>query len=190
MATTGKGSESGLTADTAPHPQLDALGYFYISLSVVWTAVIVTGIVFLYRKRKLPFLKIRGLPLSFAAVTLLHLYWISVQLGYVLGPIAPAVAEFWIMGIWFPLGISLFQAASSQFLYVAEVQKRLYRHGSIDEALREYKWPAKEGKSVSRWKRLVVRFRKMEYSKRILTFVIAGMVVQVCFSLIVAFHSH
>jgi len=53
---------------------MDALGIFYCCLAVVWTIILASGMVFLYRRRDMPILKIRGLSLSFGAVILLHMY--------------------------------------------------------------------------------------------------------------------
>lgn len=46
----------------------------------------------------------RRLPLVFVAMSLLHVYWTLCMIGYVIGPVAPCAAEFWIMSIIVPLG--------------------------------------------------------------------------------------
>ena len=108
-------------------PNFDAVGIFYIAFCATWTSLLLSGIVFLCLHRHDPILKIRGLPLSLAAIVFLHLYWILSQLVYPIGQALPIILaydiQYFFMGIWFPLGIALFHASNSRFLYVAEQQK-------------------------------------------------------------------
>ncbi|KAK3397531.1 hypothetical protein B0T20DRAFT_222564 [Sordaria brevicollis] len=168
------GSEFGTRPDTKPEPRLDAVGIWWIVWGAIWTTAVVAGMVFLWLKRDLPTLRIRGLALSFAGITLLHLYWISVQLGYSIGPMAPEVAEFWIMSIWFPFGIALFQAGNSQFLYVARAQARYARPPSQMDSRFDEKNAQQQPQKLT----FIARLRKMDYSKRMFAFVTIGMIVQ------------
>ena len=108
-------------------PNFDAVGIFYIAFCATWTSLLVGGMVFLCLHRHDPILKIRGLPLSLAAIALLHLYWILSQLVYPIGLTLPIISaydvQYFFMGLWFPLGIALFHASNIRFLYVAEQQK-------------------------------------------------------------------
>jgi hypothetical protein len=166
------GSEFGTTPDTKPHARLDGIGVFWITFAGIWTGLLLGGMWFLWSKREMPTLRIRGLPLSFAGIVLLHLYWISVQIGYSVGPLAPEVAEFWIMSIWYPFGIALFQAANSQFLHVAKAQSKFARPPSV--------WSSTfNEKSAPRKETAVDRLRNMDYSKKMFMFVTIGMAVQV-----------
>ncbi|KAK3342039.1 hypothetical protein B0T25DRAFT_466141 [Lasiosphaeria hispida] len=164
------GSEFGTTPDTQPHARLDGVGIWWICFGAVWTALLVSGMVFLFKKRQLPTLRIRGLPLTFAGIVLLHLYWITVQIGYSVGPLAPEVAEFWIMSIWYPFGIALFQAGNSQFLHVAKAQSRFARPPSQMAT----RWDEKRRPQ----KGTVGRLRSMDYSQKMFAFVGIGMAVQ------------
>lgn len=155
-------------AEAPTHAELDSLGTFYVCLSVAWTAVLVGCMIFLYRKRDMPIVRIRGLPLSFGAVILLHLYWLAVQTGYIYGPFMSAGIEFWIMGIWLPFGIALFHASNSRFLYVAEMQKRFIRTDTIDMNRR----PGQK-------KTLLDKYRALDYTSKMLTLVCTGMGFQV-----------
>lgn len=166
------GSEFGTTPDTKPVARLDAVGIWWITFGAIWTALLVCGMTFLYKKRNTPTLRLRGLSLTFAGIILLHFYWISVQIGYSVGPLAPEVAEFWIMSIWYPFGIALFQAGNSQFLHVAKAQSRFARPPSQMKTRFDEKRPA--GKPT-----LLQRLRQMDYSKRMFMFVTMGMAVQV-----------
>ena len=166
------GSEFGTTPDTKPVARLDAVGIWWIVFGAVWTFLLAGGMLFLYKKRNTPTLRLRSLSLTFAGIILLHLYWITVQIGYSVGPLAPKVAEFWIMSIWYPFGIALFQAGNSQFLHVAKAQSRFARPPSQMKTRYDEKRMAQKGS-------LLQRFRQMDYSKRMFLFVTLGMAVQV-----------
>lgn len=164
------GSELGVQADSRPEPQLGPVGIFWASWACVWTALVVVGMAYLITRRRLPLLRQRGLGLSLAAVTLLHLYWISVQLGYVVGPLTPGNAEYWIMGIYLPFGIALFHASNSRFLHVAQAQKRYAESGGIVDASSEA-WA--RGRGVRH------RFKRLDYTSKTLVVVGMGMFLQV-----------
>ncbi|KAH6853119.1 hypothetical protein B0I37DRAFT_358579 [Chaetomium sp. MPI-CAGE-AT-0009] len=165
------GSEFGTTPDTKPVARVDAVGIWWITFAAIWTTLLACGMTFLYKKRNTPTLRLRGLSLTFAGIILLHFYWLSVQIGYSVGPLAPEVAEFWIMSIWYPFGIALFQAGNSQFLHVAKAQSRFARPPSQMKTRFDEKRPA--GKPG-----LLQRLRQMDYSKRMFMFVTMGMGVQ------------
>lgn len=151
-----------------PEARFDGLGIFWIIWTFVWTFIVAGGMVFLWRRRDMPMLRIRDLPLSFAAIVLLHIYWGAIQTGYVYFPLFTPEGEFWIMSLYFPFGIALFHASNSRFLHVAKQQKELF---ASDE-----KSPSK---SRVRRGTLLGRFQALDYSKKILITVGLGMVVQV-----------
>ncbi|KAK4129828.1 hypothetical protein N657DRAFT_610514 [Parathielavia appendiculata] len=165
------GSEIGTTPDTKPEPRLDAIGVWWITFGAVWTVLLLGGMTFLYTKRNTPTLRLRGLSLTFASIILLHLYWITVQIGYSVGPLAPEVAEFWIMSIWYPFGIALFQAGNSQFLHVARAQSRFARPLSQMET----QYDEKQLLQKAIW---LPRLLLKDYTKRMFVFVTLGMAVQ------------
>ncbi|KAK3392866.1 hypothetical protein B0H63DRAFT_2793 [Podospora didyma] len=183
------GSEFGTTADMKPVARLDGVGIFWITFGAVWTAMLLCGMVFLHKKRhtmtstgnpsaryaSTP--RLRGLTLTFAGLILLHLYWITVMIAYSVGPLAPEVAEFWIMGLWYPFGIALFQAGNSQFLHVAKAQSRFARPPSQMDSLYDEKRSSQKGRSTCVG-RLWTSVRNMEYSQKMFTFITSGMVVQ------------
>lgn len=169
------GPPASAVASTPPpkaEARLDAVGIWWITFGAVWTVLLVGGMTFLYKKRNTPTLRLRGLSLTFAGIVLLHLYWITVQIGYSVGPMAPAVAEYWIMGIWYPFGIALFVAGNSQFLHVAQAQSRFARPPSqMKTRFDEKRLPQKPT--------LLQRLRQMDYSKRMFMLVTIGMAIQV-----------
>lgn len=150
---------------------LDGLGIFYCCFSVIWTAIVIGGMVFLYKKRDMPILRIRGLPLSFGAVILLHMYWIAVQLGYLYARYMAASIEYWIMGIWLPFGIALFHASNSRFLYVAEMQKRFVNADGADAH--------RVTRTQKRKMSLLEKYKTLDYTTRMLAVVCVGMGLQV-----------
>ncbi|KOS20617.1 hypothetical protein ESCO_005392 [Escovopsis weberi] len=159
------GSELGISEDTKPELRFDGVGIFYCVFATIWTLILASGMAFLWVRREMPILRIRGLPLSFAAITLMHLYWLAVELGYSYGPLMPEVAEYWIMSIWFPFGIALFHASNSRFLYVADAQRKFL---NTVETLER---PLANNDLVGRWKR-------MDYTSRTLLLVSLGMAGQ------------
>lgn len=121
---------------------LDAAGIFYVVFCGSWTLLLAVGMSFLWRRRNLPLLKVRGIPLSLTAVAFLHAYWMAVQLAYIANPF-PAQAQFWIMGLYLPIGIALFHASNSRFLYVAKQQRKFVQEGCanyVDKVRKLGRW--------------------------------------------------
>lgn len=151
-------------------PKMDGVKIFWAVFATAWTLLLVGGFVFLFTRRRMPVVRIRGLPLSCAAIVLLHVYWVAVQLGPIYGYLVPPQTEFWIMGIYLPFGIALFQASNSRFLHVAKAQKK-YAHTGGQR-------PPRPPAQTSRWP-LVARIRRYDYTVKMLSIIFAGMVLQV-----------
>ncbi|KAG7144682.1 hypothetical protein HYQ46_006573 [Verticillium longisporum] len=123
------------------HMVFDGVAIFWTAFASLWTALLVGGMAFLWTRRDMPILRIRGLPLSFGAVVCLHLYWIACQLGTSYGHLMPNGVEFWIMGIYLPFGIALFHASNSRFLHVAKAQMKYAQTQHDDCCLRWHDVP-------------------------------------------------
>lgn len=168
-----------MAGDTA---NWDGLGVFWTAFAAGWTALLAAGMAFLFQRRSMPILRIRGLPLSFCAILFLHAYWLAVQLGYVYGHLMPNGVEYWIMGIYFPFGVALFHASNSQFLHVAKRQKK-YAQLSLPAGGKkrgpQLQAADKKRRGVLKWP-LVDRFRRFDYTTKMLAVVAAGMTFQVC----------
>lgn len=162
------GSELGLTTESEPEVKLDGVGIWWTCWTSIWSVILFCGMGYLIWNRHAQVLRIRGIGLSLTAVLTLHLYWLSVQLGYVLGAVTPGDAEFWIMGTYLPLGIALFHASNSRFLYVAKAQQRYLDH-LVDG-------PVESRRAVG----ILARFKKLDYTSRIVILVGSGMCLQVC----------
>lgn len=158
-------SDFGVTANSTLKPKWDGVGVFYAIFSIVWTAILFGAMAFLYVRRDMPILKVRGLALSFGAVLMMHCYWLAVELGYIYAALMPEIYEFWIMGVWFPFGIALFHASNSRFLYVARAQQQYLN----EDMKQKRQWRLAKPRS------LFARFQQMDYNKKMLVLVSIGM---------------
>lgn len=165
-------SEFGATAHSKAQVNLDRVGIWWTCWASIWTFLLTCGMVYLFSQRNSHVLRIRGIGLSLSAVALLHLYWLSVQLGYVVAAMAPGEAEYWIMGTHLPLGVALFHASNSRFLYVAQAQRKYLGRLSDD--------PPEAGRGSS----LFGRFQKLDYNSKMVLVVGLGMGFQVSASLV------
>lgn len=159
---------------TSP-PNWDRVGVFYISWCVSWTTLLLAGMIFCLVNRHNPVLRFRGLPLSFPAIALLHVYWILGQITYPIGGTMHMVLAYDIqyfgMGVYFPLGIALFHASNHRFLHIAKLQKRFVHP--------EIRTERGCNGADSSW---LCRLRNMKYTTKISLFVGIGMVFQVYYS--------
>lgn len=164
-------SYSVYTLPPAP-PRWDRFGIFYITFCCVWTTLVLLGMAFCWYNRRLPILKLRGLPLSFTAIICLHSYWVMAMIVYPIGGTLPVVVaydvQYFVMGTYFPLGIALFHASNCRFLHVAKMQKQ-FTHPDLRRKA------ACKGIETS-W---LCRLANMYYSTRLMTFIAIGMVFQV-----------
>ncbi|ETI22891.1 hypothetical protein G647_04685 [Cladophialophora carrionii CBS 160.54] len=112
----------------------DDLGKFYAGFIVAWTVILYAGVAFLIVNRNLAFIKIRNQPLAVAAVSFLHVYLVKIFLAYTTNGHFLCSAEFWIMSIYLPFGIALFQANLAQLRSISDQQRDLVytKHGSFD----------------------------------------------------------
>ncbi|TQV92779.1 Regulator of G protein signaling superfamily [Cordyceps javanica] len=168
------GSELGNTAETKPETRLNGLGVFYIVFAIVWTLTLFGGMAYLWLRRNTQILRIRGLPISFAGILLMHVYWVCATTGYVYGPLMPEVAEYWIMGIWLPLGIALFHASNTRFLYVANAQKKYAKRTT-----EPYRIFTRRPGRVSLREAVKVWWQQLDYSNKTLATVGVGMSLHV-----------
>lgn len=174
------GSELGLTADSKPAARLNGIGIWWICWTIGWTLLLLWGMGFLIYQRRMPMLRIRGIGLSLSAISLLHLFWISVQLGYVLGPLYPGDTQYWIMSTYLPLGIGLFHASNTRFLHVAQRQKQYIDRADILNASTATKLSNNGG--------ILSRFRRLNHTTKVVILVGSGMFFQVSASIFT--HSH
>ena len=106
----------------------DDLGKSYAGFIISWTVIIYAGVIWLIMNRHLAFVEIRNLPLAIVAVSFLHVYLVIIFLAYTINGHFPCRAEFWIMSIYLPFGIALFQASLVQLRSVFDEQQKYLRY--------------------------------------------------------------
>lgn len=158
--------------------RLDSIGWTYISLIIVWSVLIVTGMTYLWINRNIPSLRMRRIPLLFAGIIPLHLYAIVCLLAYSIGPLVPCTAEFWVMSLYLPLGIALFHATNSQFFHLASRQKQFAHMSRLQDAKSMDEERTRQAAS-SRWKKFFVGDEKADNIERTLVFIGVGIAIQV-----------
>lgn len=90
-------------------PNFDASGVVYVVAAIVYTIILGVELFLLYRQRSAFGVRLRGLEIVFTAVSMLHVYLVVVLLVYPLNGEWPCSAEFWVMSIFLPLGMAIFQ---------------------------------------------------------------------------------
>ncbi|KAK1147955.1 hypothetical protein N8T08_000471 [Aspergillus melleus] len=103
----------------------DDLAKVYISVDIIWTVALLVGSILLVLNRHEQCIRIRNLPLALAAVACLHIYWILCMAAYAMGTAYPCEVEYWVMSVYLPLGIALFQMNSMQLLSVSGIQEKM-----------------------------------------------------------------
>ena len=106
----------------------DDLGKFYAGFIISWTVILYSGVVWLVLNRRLALVKIRNLPLAIAAVSFLHVYLVKIFLAYTTNGHFTCRAEYWIMSIYLPFGIALFQASLVQLRSIFDQQQKFLRY--------------------------------------------------------------
>ncbi|RMD40686.1 hypothetical protein DV735_g4436, partial [Chaetothyriales sp. CBS 134920] len=157
----------------------DGLSKLYMSIAAVWTAILIPGAIVLIRNRQLPYLKIRNIPLTLCAVITLHIYLCLCFSVYMLRGNFPCQTEFWIMSIYLPLGIALFQASNTQLLYISGLQKKF---ALVDPLVQDGKQPDRRKKS---WRSSMKVVMSYSPTKNTLTFIAVGMMLQFVCTLLV-----
>lgn len=104
---------------------MDALGLFIISFIVLCSVLLALGVAVLLHHRHLDFIRIRNVPLMISALLMIHVYLIFACLTYPLNGTFPCNLEFWIMSVYFPTGVALYQAYNMQLLSLSVLQKQL-----------------------------------------------------------------
>lgn len=152
----------------------DGLGISYLVFAVVYSIIFYTmcGIVWYYRKH--PIIRMRNIGLALSSLLILHVYLFLIFLAYPLNGHYPCNFEFWIMSIYLPIGIGLFQAQNQQLLMVSRGQNKLI----VTDEL--YKPLAPKGRGVETWTfRLKQWWQGFSEQGKYEGFVAVGIIVQV-----------
>ena len=148
----------------------DDLGKFYAGFIISWTVILYAGVIWLTLNRHLAFVKVRNLPLAIAAVSFLHVYLVKIFLAYTTNGHFTCGAEFWIMSIYLPFGIALFQASLVQLRSVFDEQQKYLRYTPETG----YAWPSQRVHGL--WNYWVSRPKV----QKAYVLIGLGMAIQVC----------
>ena len=147
----------------------DDLGKFYAGFIIAWTAILYAGVAFLYINRNVAFIKIRNLPLAVAAISFLHVYLVKIFLAYTTNGHFSCSAEFWIMSIYLPFGIALFQANLAQLRSISDQQRDLaFSPQKLTDASAKF----------SRPHQLLIRWTALPSVQRSYVYIGLGMAIQ------------
>lgn len=150
----------------------DDLGKLYAGVIVAWTVILGSGVAWLILHRRVPSVRLRNVSLSIAAVSFLHVYLVKIFLAYTTNGHFSCAAEFWIMSIYLPFGIALFQANTVQLESISEEQQSLLRRDSdLDQDI--VKMPPKQARSF--W----YRWYTGTAAERMYIYIGLGMAIQV-----------
>ena len=129
---------------------LDGYGISMIAFAVLYSLVFYSACAYVWSLRKHPILKMRKIGLAVVSLLILHVYLFVVFMAYPINGAFPCSVEYWIMSIYLPIGLGLFQAQNQQLLLVSRGQERLRQ---MDEMYR----PLGTGRRGLR--RLLFRFK-------------------------------
>ena len=151
---------------------LDSLGQLYVAFTAAWTMLLLFGIAFLISNRKLPFLRLRKLPLGILGVCTLHVYWCLCMLAYVLNGFFACSMEYWVMSTYLPVGIALYQASNTQLLHVAGLQQQI-------ASSRTLRLPDRKAVLLRGWRRLAAVWNYYTVTRQAMSCVLYGIALQV-----------
>ncbi|KAJ6016244.1 hypothetical protein N7540_010835 [Penicillium herquei] len=169
------GSELGVTNTSKAKANLSAVSIWWACFGCAWTVLVSIGVIYIVIRRDSPTIRIRGLGLMLSALFFLHLYFWSVQFGLLMGSVIPGDAEYWFMGTWLPVGLSLFFASNGRFLYIARLQKK-YAYPCSRISMPAAKPKRRAG--------LIGRFLRLDYSKKSFITVSIAMFIQISLTVI------
>lgn len=159
--------------DWAMNYNLDGWGITQIAFAVLYTLFLLVCIWILWQWRTHPVIRMRKPALTISAVLVLHVYIVLALLVYAWNGHFPCTAEFWIMSIYLPIGIGLFQAQNQVLLLVSRGQHAMLTQDT-------YK-PLPSGKNRRQYYESAFRIwcRTVKQQDIFEGFLAAGMVLQV-----------
>lgn len=96
----------------------DGYGISLIVVIVLYSIFFYAACTFLWLQRNNPAIRMRKIGLALLSVLVLHVYLVIIFVVYPLNGTFPCSLEFWVMSIYLPLGVGLFQAQNQQLLIV------------------------------------------------------------------------
>ncbi|KAK1821174.1 hypothetical protein LTR12_004398 [Friedmanniomyces endolithicus] len=155
----------------------DDLGKAYAAVLVIWTVTLCAGTAWLVVNRRIPFIKMRNLPLALASTAFLHVYLVKIMLAYTTNGHFTCAAEFWIMSIYLPFGIALFQANITQLRSISYRQSRILSR-QMSETSFDSLPSVKKGSKMSKVPNVWTRWRSLNDVEKSYVFIGFFMLVQ------------
>ncbi|KAK0337008.1 hypothetical protein LTR91_015343 [Friedmanniomyces endolithicus] len=156
----------------------DDLGKAYAAVLVIWTVTLCAGTAWLVVNRRIPFIKMRNLPLALASTAFLHVYLVKIMLAYTTNGHLTCAAEFWIMSIYLPFGIALFQANITQLRSISYRQSRILSR-QMSETSFDSLPSVKKGSKMSKVPNVWTRWRSLNDVEKSYVFIGFFMLVQI-----------
>lgn len=133
--------------DWANNYNFDGWGTCLIVFAILYTFFLLGCSGLLWQWRNHAVIRMRKPGLAISAVLVLHVYVLIILLVYPWNGRFPCAAEFWIMSIYLPIGIGLFQASNQVLLLISRGQQVMltqdtYRPLPSGKNRREYCWSA------------------------------------------------
>ena len=138
--------------DYLTRSRMDAIGKTYIAVCVTWTTLLLMSLAVFLHHRKLHFIRMRNPFLVVASILMIHVYLCIMLLLYPLNASYSCDTGFWIMSIYFPLGIACWHLANAQLLSRSGKQKSMMASGPPSFAK-----PHEGASKLTRWSRSVYR---------------------------------
>lgn len=155
----------------------DGLAKIYLVIISVWTAIVASGLYAVIYNRKLPFVRMRKVVLLCIAVMFLHIYLVMVFIVYMLNGTFSCRAEYWIMSVYLPVGVALFQLQNMVLLSQSLLQEELVLNEHEQTAARARALRNKKGLAY-----LIERFKQSTAYGKTAESVAVGLAVQVTIS--------
>lgn len=121
--------------DWAMKYNLDGYGIGYIVFTILYTLAFFAGCGAVWYHRNHPVVRMRKISLAIISLLMLHTYLVIILLLYPWNGYWPCAAEFWVMSIYLPIGIGLFQAQNQQLLLISRGQNELMLEGELYKPL-------------------------------------------------------
>ena len=162
----------------ADHENFDGYGISLIVVIILYSIFFYVACTFLWLQRNNPAIRMRKIPLALLSILVLHVYLVIIFVVYPLNGTFPCGLEFWIMSIYLPIGIGLFQAQNQQLLIVSREQNLLKGIDELYRPLYPNHGGGLGGPKYWIW-RLKLWWRSVNAQNRYEGLVFVGMVVQV-----------
>lgn len=156
----------------------DGYGISLVVFILLYSVFFYAACIFLWLQRNNPAIRMRKIPLALLSILVLHVYLVLVFVVYPLNGTFPCGVEFWIMSIYLPIGIGLFQAQNQQLLIVSREQNLLKGTDELYRPLYPNFVGGMGGPKYWMW-RLKLWWRSVSSQNKYEGFVLIGMVVQV-----------